>query len=511
MPERLSELWLAIDTVWVVVAAALVLFMQVGFALLEIGFTGAQNAGNVIMKKLVGLAITALAFFAAGFAIAFGGGTRLFGDHGWFLRGDPFRSLAFSRTPVEAKFLFEMAVAAVAVSIVSGAMAGRTRFKAYLFVTLGVAVVIYPVVAHWVWADGWLRSIGFLDFAGSTVVHTVGGFTALVGAVMLGARLRPADESRSQRHQHVPHHQAIVLPALGVLVLWVGWYGFNSGSTLAAVPAIGRIALTTTLAAAAGGLAAMLTIWLVSGRPEVSMSANGVLAGLVAITAPCAYVEPWAAIVIGGVAGTVLVGSVQLLDRRIDDPAGAVSVHGTCGVVGTLMAGLLASPRLVAAEGIGRPGLLYGGGLRQLGVQAIGSLSAVAWILISATVLLWLLKATVGLRVSRSEELLGLDVSQHGDVDTSRGGQADAAWELAHAAGGPPPPPRVSVFDTPAARRAGRAPPRQEPGRPGAPDRSWHAGSPAPRPRLGPPPPGWRLPREDEPPDQPPDQEAWRQ
>jgi Amt family ammonium transporter len=310
-------------------------------------------------------------------------------------------------------------------------MVERTRFLPYLIACACVGLVIYPVVGHWIWGGGWLAELGFLDFAGSTVVHTTGGLTALAGAVMVGPRLswRGTGQARRERHQRVPSTQSLYLFVLGTFILWLGWYGFNPGSTLAAVPVTALIALNTTLAGAAGALSAMLVAWVVFGRPDISMSANGALAGLVAITAGCRYVESWAALPIGAVAGSALVAGVLLVDRYVDDPVGAVSVHGICGVLGTLMVGVFASPRLVADAGIGGPGLVYGG-VGQLAVQALGSATVAAYVLTLAFGMFWLLKRTVGLRASRLAELEGLDVAEHGIVsaDPAMRAELEALW-----------------------------------------------------------------------------------
>jgi Amt family ammonium transporter len=426
-----AELRPAIDTVWVLVSASLIFFMQAGFALIEAGVTSAKNIGNILMKNLMDFVVVAIVFYAAGFAIMFGDGNPFFGTGGWFGDGNPFGALAAAQVPIEAKLLFQLMFAAVAATIVSGAMVERTRFLPYLLACACVGVVIYPVVGHWIWGGGWLAELGFLDFAGSTVVHTTGGLTALAGAVMVGPRLswRGTGQARRERHQRVPSTQSLYLFVLGTFILWLGWYGFNPGSTLGAVPVTALIALNTTLAGAAGALSAMTVAWVVFGRPDISMSANGALAGLVAITAGCRYVESWAALPIGAVAGAALVAGVLLVDQRVDDPVGAVSVHGIGGVLGTLLAGVFASPRLVAGAGIGRPGLVYGE-TGQLAVQALGSAVVAAYVLTLAFGMFWLLKRTVGLRASRLAELEGLDVAEHGIVsaDPAMRTELEALW-----------------------------------------------------------------------------------
>ena len=408
-----QELSLALDTVWVLVTAFLVFFMQAGFALVEAGLTRAKNVGNIVMKNLMDFGIGTIAFFAVGFAIMFGSGNDWFGTHGWFLGGDKFESLSWTQVPLSAKFLFQLVFAGTAATIVSGAMAERTRFRSYLIYSAVISAFIYPVVGHWIWGGGWLGQRGMLDFAGSTVVHSTGGWVALMGAAFLGPRIGKYGPDGKPRA--LPGH-SMPLVILGTLILWFGWYGFNPGSTMAAIPdAIAHIATTTTLAAAAGAIVAMSTIWLVSGKPDIAMTANGALAGLVGITAGTAFVENWAAIVIGAAAGLIVVGAVLMFDRiRIDDPVGAISVHGVCGAFGTLMVGVFASERLIEAAGVGSPGLVYGGGFDQLADQAVGVGAVALFTLAAAAVLFGLLKITIGLRVPEDEEIAGLDVAEHG-------------------------------------------------------------------------------------------------
>lgn len=422
-----------LDTMWTLIAAFLVFLMQAGFAMVEVGFTRQKNAANIVMKNLMDFGMASLAYWAVGFAIMFGVGNALFGTTGWFLGGGEgsFESLAWATPPLTAKWLFQVVFAGTAATIVSGAMAERTRFPSYLIYSALISGLIYPVSGHWIWGGGWLASRGFLDFAGSTVVHSVGGWAALVGALYLGPRL--GKYSKDGKPRPIPGH-SMPLAILGVFLLWFGWFGFNPGSTMAATASIADIAVTTNLAAAAGAIAAMSCIWLVGKKPDVGMAGNGALAGLVGITAGCAFVENWAAVVIGVLAGIVVVFSVMLFDRiHIDDPVGAISVHGVCGVVGTLAVGLFASPRLIEAAGIGSPGLLYGGGTAQLGVQALGVVAVAAWALGGSAVVFGLIKATVGLRVTREEEIEGLDIGEHGMYgypDTFLGTDAVPTTEL---------------------------------------------------------------------------------
>jgi Amt family ammonium transporter len=407
----------AIDTVWMLVAAFLVFFMQPGFAMVEAGFTRAKNACNIIMKNLMDFSVGSLAYWAIGFGIMFGADRLgLFGTSGFFLSaGDPgtvdgLWQIAF--------WMFQVVFAATAATIVSGAMAERTKFIGYLVYSAIISALIYPVVGHWVWGGGWLANLGMIDFAGSTVVHSVGGWAALVGALILGPRDgKYVADGTSVTSRPIPGHN-IPLAALGVFILWFGWFGFNAGSTTSGTNlSIGTIAVTTNLAAAAGSVAAMFTVWFAQGKPDASMALNGALAGLVAITAGCSVVSPGGAILIGLLAGILVVFSVLFIDKvlHVDDPVGAVSVHGVCGAFGTLCVGLFASPAYASSAGMGdAAGLFYGGGLHLLGIQAIGVVSVLGWMAVTATVMFLAIKATVGLRVTREEELRGLDIGEHG-------------------------------------------------------------------------------------------------
>jgi Amt family ammonium transporter len=389
-----------LDNAFVLLAAVLVIFMQAGFALVEAGLTRAKSVANIMMKNLTDFVVGVISFFMVGYAIAFGAGNDLFGHGGFFLRGATYDG----SLTVPTFFVFQAAFAATAATIVSGAMAERTRFVAYLIYSAVITAVIYPVVVHWLWGGGWLAQLStpMVDFAGSTIVHSVGGWAALVGAVFLGPRLGKYDAQG--RPRAIPGH-SIPFAVLGTLILWVGWYGFNPGSQLAADGAIGQIAITTTLSAAAGALLAMAGSWVWAGKPDVSMTANGALAGLVAITAGCAAVDQWAALVIGALGGALVVASVRFFDRvRVDDPVGAISVHGVCGAFGTLAVGLF------AADG----GLLVGDGPDLLVSQAIGVAAVFAFVVAASAVLFAVIKATVGLRVSEDEEHAGLDVHEHG-------------------------------------------------------------------------------------------------
>ena len=399
-----------INVVWTLVAAFLVFFMQAGFAMVEIGLTRAKNASNILMKNLMDFVMGSLVFFFFGFAFMFGDDVAGFLGFSKF-----FLSNASTSSPAglwEFTFwLFQCVFAATAATIVSGAMAERTKFISYLIYSAVISAVIYPISGHWIWGGGWLSKLGFIDFAGSTVVHSVGGWSAMIGAMLLGPRI--GKYGADGKPKAIPGHN-IPLVGLGVFILWFGWFGFNPGSTLSGENfSIGFIAVNTNLAAAAGAFVSMVTIWLKNGKPDVSMSLNGALAGLVAITAGCAAVSPVSAIIIGAVAGLVVVLSVELFDYvfKIDDPVGAISVHGVCGSLGTLLVGLFAEAKY-AGEGIN--GLFYGGGLKLLGTQALGVVSVFGWVVVTMLIVFGLIKATVGLRVTREEELKGLDIDEHG-------------------------------------------------------------------------------------------------
>jgi len=397
------------NTVWTLLAAVLVMFMQAGFAMVETGLTRAKNAGNILMKNMFDFAAGSIAFFLVGYALMFGS------DVGGFVGFSNFGlSEATPATPeglwAYTYWFFQCVFAATAVTIVSGAIAERTRFVAYLILSFVVTALIYPVSGHWIWGGGWLSKLDapMIDFAGSTVVHSVGGWISLAGAMLIGPRLgKYAPDGMSRA---IPGHN-LPLVALGVFILWFGWFGFNPGSTTTATGNIGLIAVTTNLAGCAAALTAMLTTWMRYGKPDVSMSLNGVLAGLVAITAGCANVSPMGAIIIGLCAGILVVLSVEFVDKvlKIDDPVGAISVHGVCGSFGTLMVGLFASPDFG-----GGAGLLYGGGLAQFISQAIGVGAVFLWAFGAGYISFLLLKITTGIRVTEEEELKGLDITEHG-------------------------------------------------------------------------------------------------
>ena len=409
-----------LNVVWTLVAAILVFFMQAGFAMVEAGFTRAKNAVNILMKNLMDFSIGSLAFFLVGFGLMFGAakggliGSSFFGMSGMFGVDGNEWGWTF--------LIFQTVFAATAATIVSGAMAERTKFIGYLCYSVAICLLIYPIFGKWAWGSlfidegaGWLENLStgaFCDFAGSTVVHSVGGWLALAGAIVLGPRLGKYNKDGSPNA--IPGH-SIPLAALGVFILWMGWFGFNPGSTTTGDGSIGRIAVTTNLAAAAGAVTAMIASWFISKKPDASMALNGGLAGLVAITAPCATVTAMGAVTIGLTAGVLVVLSVLFFDNvlKIDDPVGAISVHGVCGLFGTLSCGLFNAE---AVLGIGETstGLFYGGGISQLISQVIGASVAFAWAFGCGLILFHVIKATVGLRVTEEEELRGLDIDEHG-------------------------------------------------------------------------------------------------
>jgi Amt family ammonium transporter len=412
----LTDALSAVDTVWVIVAAVFVLFMQAGFLLLEIGFSRQKNVGTVVPKVLANLSIAALCYWAVGFALAFGGAGWFAGTHGTFLgttNGDLFPAMAFSDATVPAKFFFQFVFCAVSLAIVWGTTLERIKFGAYLIYAVVFSSVIYPIISHWIFGGGWLQAnFGMQDFAGSTVVHLMGATGAFAALLLLGPRL--GKYGSDGKPNVIPGH-SMPLVGLGVIILWFGWFGFNPGSTLLAVGGrFAEVVVVTNLAAAAGVLGAMATIYLVTRTFDIGMTGNGAIAALVAITAPSGYVEFWAAPLVGFVAGIIVVVGVILIDRRLDDPVGALSSHGLAGIWGTLSCGLFTSTRLAEANGVGDPGLVYSGSIHQLAVQGLGVAAAFASVFTVSFVVFFVIKATYGLRVSPDEERYGLDIVEHG-------------------------------------------------------------------------------------------------
>ncbi|MDY6806758.1 MAG: ammonium transporter [Cyanobacteriota bacterium] len=414
-----EELKVILDTIWVVFAGFLVFFMNAGFAMLETGLCRRKNAANILAKNLLVFAISTVAYWITGFALMFGDGNSVLGTQGFFLNPMANFSSLDSEVPLKAKFFFQLAFAGTAATIVSGAVAERIKFLAFIIFSLLLVGISYPITGHWVWGGGWLQSLGFWDFAGSTVVHSVGGCAALVGVGLLGWRIGKYDEN-GQPLGIAGHNLSI--STLGCLILWLGWFGFNAGSTMKADPdAISHILLTTNMAAATGGIAATITSWLYFSKPDLSMIINGVLAGLVAITGSCRFVNTFSAAVIGAIAGIVVVFSVDFLDRKkIDDPVGAISVHLVCGFWGTIAVGLFSQELEEVYSQGPLEGLFFGGGFKQLLIQIWG-FSSVAIFTILFSLVSWLVIGRIfGLRVSKEEEREGLDWSEHG-IEAYRG------------------------------------------------------------------------------------------
>ena len=391
------------DTIWVLIAAALVFFMQAGFAMVETGFTRAKNAGNIIMKNLIDFAIGTPVYWLIGFGIMFAGSGPFIGGLDIMVKGN-----YDSTIPTAAFLIFQTVFCATAATIVSGAMAERTKFSSYCIYSLIISAVVYPISGHWIWGGGWLAQLGFHDFAGSTAVHMVGGVSALVGAKIVGPRI--GKYSKTGKSRAVPGH-SLTLGALGVFILWFCWFGFNGGSTVSmtgdeSIVSAGSIFVTTNLAAATATVVTMIITWIRYKKPDVSMTLNGALAGLVAITAGCDMVSPFGAFCIGIIAAFVVVFGIEFIDKvlKIDDPVGAIGVHGLCGAAGTILTGVF------ALDG----GVLYGGGFELLGVQALGVISVIGWVTVTMTIVFLTIKKTMGLRVSRSEEISGLDITEHG-------------------------------------------------------------------------------------------------
>ena len=404
--NNMAEIVRGIDTFWVLIAAFLVFFMQAGFGMVEAGFIRAKNTTNILTKNFLDFCMASLGYFLFGYALMFGTGNGFMGLSGWFLVG----AESGADVPLFAFWLFQAAFTGAAATIVAGGMAERMKFKAYLIYSFLISAFIYPIVGHWVWGGGWLAGMGFNDFAGSGVVHTTGGIAALIGTMMLKPR---TGKYRADGTSNMIAGHNIPLASLGVFILWFGWFGFNPGSTLSVGNGdlIARVAINTNLAAAAGGILAMITIWIQSGKPDLSMALNGALAGLVAVTAPCAFIDPWAAIAIGSVGGVLVVLAAIGLDKlHIDDPVGAFPVHGVNGIWGTLSIGIFGK----AALGLPHDGLLYGGGFSQFGIQLLGIAAIIAFVALTMGTIFKVIDLTIGLRVTKEEENLGLDIGEHG-------------------------------------------------------------------------------------------------
>jgi Amt family ammonium transporter len=429
-PEQVKELLgtpkVMVDTVWTLVTAMLVFFMNLGFASVESGLCRAKNCVNILAKNFIVFGVSSLAFLILGWGLMFGNGTPFIGTEGLMFLGGAdnspatgeaysgaYSAIAWTGVPLWTKFFFQLVFAGTAATIVSGAVAERIKFLSFFVFSFVMVGVIYPITGHWIWGGGWLATAGFWDFAGSTVVHSVGGWAALAGVIMLGPRI---GKFKNGKVMPLPGHN-MSMATVGVFVLWLGWFGFNPGSTMAADPlAIGHIAVTTNTAAAAASVSALLTAIVLLGKPDFSMILNGCLAGLVAITAPCAWVSVPSSLVIGLVAGALVVVAVLAFDKaKLDDPVGALSVHLVNGVWGTLAVGLFADSSVAPVTGPAN-GLFFGGGFGQLGSQALGVAAAGGYTLVISFVAWAAVKAVMGLRVSADEELEGLDIGEHGNL-----------------------------------------------------------------------------------------------
>jgi len=432
--KALGDLKVGMDTVWVMVAAMLVFFMNLGFAAVESGMCRAKNCVNILSKNFVVFAVSTVAFWIIGWGLMFGNDDAgekggYFGTHGlWFVQGEDnspatltdykgdYSAINWTGVPLEAKFFFQLVFTGTAATIVSGAVAERIKYHTFIVFSFIMGTVIYPIVGHWIWGGGWLSKMNFFDFAGSTQVHSIGGWAALTGVIVLGPRL--GKYTAEGKLQAIPGHN-LSLATIGCFVLWFGWFGFNPGSTMAVSPTlISHVAVTTNTAAAFATLTATITAWLMLGKPDLGMTLNGCLAGLVAITAPCAYVTVWSSVIIGSIAGVVVVLAVLGFDRiKIDDPVGATSVHLVNGVFGTICVGLFADQKWITENAINMtPGLFApGGDAKQLMIQLTGVVATAAYV-VPVSLIAWLvLKYTMGLRVSKEEEIEGLDHGEHGN------------------------------------------------------------------------------------------------
>ena len=445
----------AVNTIWVLVGAALVFFMQAGFSLCEAGFTRAKNTGNILMKNLMDFCIGTPCFWLVGFGIMFGSGTALFGTIDPLIMGD-YSHILPAGVPLWAYAIFQTVFCATSATIVSGAMAERTKFSAYCIYSAAISLIIYPISGHWIWGGGWLSQLGFHDFAGSTAVHMVGGLCALIGAKILGPRIGKYDKDGKPR-AILGHNMTSA--ALGVFILWFCWFGFNGASTVGMdtdelMERAGLVFFNTNMSAAVACCAALIFTWIRYKKPDVSMTYNAALAGLVGVTAGCDAVNPVGAFFIGAVCGIVMVLAIEFFDKvaKIDDPVGAISVHCVCGALGTLLVGLFATGSSTV------PGLFYGGGFGLLGIQALGVLSVALYVAVVITIVFQLIKHTIGLRADPEDELMGLDVSEHGLL-TAYGGFAmlpdttaldgDAAAAPVQVPGDVPPAEAVPVKKMP--------------------------------------------------------------
>ena len=407
-----------IDTLWVFLAAILVFFMNLGFASVEAGFARSKNTVNILSKNFIVFAVSSLGFLLLGWGLMFGGDNPILGtEHLWILRSSDlsfYDETLTSSVPFWGKFFFQLVFCGTAATIVSGAVAERVKYVSFIIFSFVLTLVIYPIVGHWIWGGGWLSDIGFLDFAGDTAVHSVGGWAALAGAMLLGPRIGKYD--KDGKAKAIPGH-SMSLAVIGLFVLWLGWFGFNPGSTMSFEHPedVMHILMTTNTSAIVAVLTSTITSWIAMGKPDLGMTVNGCLAGLVGITGGCAYVSIESSIIIGAIAGIFVVFAVMFFDRvKVDDPVGATSVHLGCGVLGTLFVGLFAQEGVTTLST--QNGLFFGGGLGLLGTQLVGILAVGAFTFIASGLVWLVLKKTVGIRVSREEEIQGLDIGEHGNM-----------------------------------------------------------------------------------------------
>lgn len=412
-----------VDTLWVLITAMLVFFMNLGFALVESGFARSKNTVNILSKNFIVFAVSSLAFWAVGWGFMFGNGNGLIGHEGLYgiggadnspVTGDAYSgvysAMSWATVPLMAKFFFQLVFAGTAATIVSGAVAERIKYISFILFSFFLVAVLYPITGHWIWGGGWLAGLGFWDFAGSTVVHSVGGWAALAGVIVLGPRI---GKFKDGKINPIPGHN-MTSAVTGAIILWLGWFGFNPGSTMAADPdAISRIILTTNSAGIAGILSSTAVAWLVLGKPDLSMTINGLLAGLVAVTAPCAFISVESSLIIGAVAGVIVVFAVIGFDKaKLDDPVGALAVHLANGVFGTMCVGLFAQDHFI--PNTTGNGLFFGGGTTLLIAQLTGIAAVAAFTFVVSYIIWYLLKVTFGIRVSEKEEYEGLDIGEHG-------------------------------------------------------------------------------------------------
>ena len=414
-----------LDTIWVLVAGMLVFFMNLGFGMVESGFARSKNCVNILSKNFIVFAVSSLGFLVLGWGLMFGDGNGFIGLNGLFMAGGAdnspavgdayqgvYSAISWAGVPFWAKFFFQLVFCGTAATIVSGAVAERIKYISFIVFSFILTMIIYPIVGHWIWGGGFLASIGMLDFAGGTVVHSVGGWAALAGVIILGPRL--GKYTKDGKIHPIPGHN-MSLATIGAFVLWLGWFGFNPGSTMAAdAGAISHIVITTNTAGIVAILTSTATSWIVVGKPDLGMSINGLLAGLVAITPCCAYVSVTSSLIIGAIAGIIVVLAVIMFDRlKLDDPVGALSVHLVNGVFGTLCVGLFAQAGVCSASSVN--GLFFGGGFSLLGSQALGVLCVGAFVFAGSMLVWYLIKKTMGLRVTVKEEIEGLDIGEHGN------------------------------------------------------------------------------------------------